>query len=137
MDSRTLLRSACFARSLAKEWSLSFADIEFVNAKPVGSRLGLAVQLKFFAAFGYFATAAAEVPGVAVSYLADQLGVGETDLRFFRALGTSPLRGNTASPGLSAHLGRVGPQLDFRALEAGVSSQSETLRTTRSPAACA
>ena len=60
--------------SLAREWSLSFADIDFVNAKPAGSRLGLAVQLKFFAAFGYFATAAAEVPGESVSYLADQLG---------------------------------------------------------------
>ncbi|RUW50150.1 DUF4158 domain-containing protein [Mesorhizobium sp. M1A.F.Ca.ET.072.01.1.1] len=32
-----------------------------------------------FRAFEYFATAAAEVPGEAVSYLADQLGVGETD----------------------------------------------------------
>lgn len=30
--------------SLAKEWSLSFADIDFVNVKPVGSRLGLTIQ---------------------------------------------------------------------------------------------
>ena len=65
---------------LAKEWSLSFADIEFVNAKPAASRLGLAVQLKFFAAFGYFATAATEVPDEAVSYLAEQLGVSKADL---------------------------------------------------------
>jgi len=27
---------------LAKEWSLSFTDIEFVNAKPAAARLGLA-----------------------------------------------------------------------------------------------
>ncbi|RWX58543.1 DUF4158 domain-containing protein, partial [Mesorhizobium sp. M4B.F.Ca.ET.089.01.1.1] len=65
---------------LAGEWSLSFADIEFVNAKPVGSRLGLAVQLRFFAANGYFATAATEVPDEVVSYLVDQLGVGKADL---------------------------------------------------------
>ncbi|NGO54644.1 Tn3 family transposase [Allomesorhizobium camelthorni] len=66
--------------ALAGGWSLSFADIDFVNAKPAGSRLGLAVQLKFFATYGYFATAASEVPGESVSYLANQLGVGETDL---------------------------------------------------------
>ncbi|GLS36524.1 hypothetical protein GCM10010869_21130 [Mesorhizobium tianshanense] len=45
--------------ALTGEWSLSFADIDFANAKPTGSRLGLAVQLKFFAAYGHFATAAA------------------------------------------------------------------------------
>lgn len=33
-------------------WSLSFADIEFVNGKPAPVRLGLGVQLKFFAAHG-------------------------------------------------------------------------------------
>ena len=78
--------------SLAREWSLSFADIDFVNAKPAGSRLGLAVQLKFFAAFGYFATAAAEVPGESVSYLADQLGGNETDLDGYGFSGRSGRR---------------------------------------------
>lgn len=78
--------------SLAREWSLSFADIDFVNAKPAGSRLGLAVQLKFFAAFGYFATAAAEVPGESVSYLADQLGGGVTDLDGYDFSGRSGRR---------------------------------------------
>lgn len=65
---------------LAGKWSLSFSDLDFVNAKPAGSRFGLAVQLKFFAANGFFATAATEVPEEAVSYLADQLGVGKADL---------------------------------------------------------
>ncbi|CDX18310.1 hypothetical protein MPL3356_270053 [Mesorhizobium plurifarium] len=46
-----------------------------MNAKPVGSRLGLAVQPKFFAAFAYFATSTAEVPGKAVSYLTDRLAL--------------------------------------------------------------
>lgn len=35
-------------------WSLSFSDIEFVNGKQAPARLGLAVQLKFFAAHGFF-----------------------------------------------------------------------------------
>ncbi|PAQ07645.1 DUF4158 domain-containing protein [Mesorhizobium temperatum] len=60
--------------ALTGEWSLSFADIDFLNVKAAGSRLGLAVQLKFFAAYGYFC-AAAEAPDEAVSYLAEQLGV--------------------------------------------------------------
>ncbi|MER9223947.1 DUF4158 domain-containing protein [Mesorhizobium sp. M0644] len=78
--------------SLVGEWSLSFADIDFVNAKPAGSRLGLAVQLKFFAAFGYFATGATEVPDEAVSYLAAQLDVGKADLGGYHFLGRSGRR---------------------------------------------
>jgi hypothetical protein len=33
-----------------------------VNAKPAATRLGLAAQLKFFAVYGFFATAAADIP---------------------------------------------------------------------------
>ncbi|WP_202367925.1 hypothetical protein [Mesorhizobium sp. L-2-11] len=58
--------------ALTGAWrNLSFADVDFGNSKPVGSRLGLAVQLKFFAAYGHFDTAAAEAPDEAVSYLAE------------------------------------------------------------------
>ena len=39
---------------LIGRWSLSFCDIDFVNGKPELARLGLAVQLKFFAAHGFF-----------------------------------------------------------------------------------
>ncbi|GGB64021.1 hypothetical protein GCM10011505_50690 [Tistrella bauzanensis] len=78
--------------ALAGEWSLSFADNDFVNAKPAGSRLGLAVQLKFFAAFGYFATDATEVPDEAISYLAEQLGVRETGLDGYDFSGRSGRR---------------------------------------------
>lgn len=77
---------------LTREWSLSFADIDFVNTKPTGSRLGLASQLKFFAAHGYFATAAAEISEEAVSYLADQLGVGKADLEGYDFSGRSGRR---------------------------------------------
>ena len=54
---------------LIGRWSLSFADIDFVNSKPALTRLGLAAQLKFFAAYGYFATAAVEISDESVSYL--------------------------------------------------------------------
>ncbi len=77
---------------LAKEWSLSFADIEFVNAKPAATRLGLAAQLKFFAAYGFFATAAADIPDEAVTYLAEQLGVSNRDLLGYDFSGRSGRR---------------------------------------------
>lgn len=77
---------------LTREWSLSFADIDFVNAKLTGSRLGLAAQLKFFVAHGYFASAAAEISEEAVSYLADQLGVGKADLEGYDFSGRSGRR---------------------------------------------
>lgn len=35
------------------QWSLSFADIDFINSKPAATRLGLAAQLKFFSARGF------------------------------------------------------------------------------------
>ena len=77
---------------LTREWSLSFADIDFVNAKPTVSRLGLAAQLKFFVAHGYFATLPAEISEEAVSYLADQLGVGKADLEGYDFSGRSGRR---------------------------------------------
>ena len=40
--------------SLAQGWSLSFADLEFINTRPGAVRLGLAAQLKFFQLNGFF-----------------------------------------------------------------------------------
>ncbi|RWK27976.1 Tn3 family transposase [Mesorhizobium sp.] len=77
---------------LAKEWSLSFADLEFVNAKLTATRLGLAAQLKFFAAYGFFAIAAADIPDEAVTYLAEQLGVSNSDLLGYDFSGRSGRR---------------------------------------------
>nr|WP_158511809.1 DUF4158 domain-containing protein [Sphingobium sp. TKS] len=56
-------------------WSLSFADIDFVNSKPALTRLGLAAQLKFFASLGFFAIDPGSIPTDGLSYLAEQLGV--------------------------------------------------------------
>ena len=39
---------------LIGSWSLSFSDIAFVTGKAETARLGLAVQLRFFAGHGFF-----------------------------------------------------------------------------------
>jgi len=44
------------------QWSLSFADIDFINSKPTATRLGLASQLKFFSARGFFADDGTLIP---------------------------------------------------------------------------
>src|SRR3546814_3134240 len=67
---------------LIGRWSLSFADIDFVNSKPALTRLGLAAQLKFFASLGFFAIDPGSIPTDGLSYLAEQLGVeaGEIEI---------------------------------------------------------
>lgn len=57
---------------LIGRWSLSFADIDFVNSKPALTRLGLAAQLKFFASLGFFAIDPGSIPTDGLSYLAEQ-----------------------------------------------------------------
>ncbi|MET3600727.1 hypothetical protein ABID12_002678 [Martelella mangrovi] len=61
-------------------WSLSFADIDFINSKPAATRLGSAAQLKFFSARGFFADDTAAIPHDAADYLAEQLGVHADEL---------------------------------------------------------
>ncbi|MER9580954.1 DUF4158 domain-containing protein [Mesorhizobium sp. M0276] len=103
---------------LAKAWSLSFVDIEFVNAKPVATRLGLAAQLKFFAAYGFFATAAADIPGEAVDYLAEQLGVGRGQLFGYDFSGRSGRSGRHHCAEILRYLGfpLVPRSQDFRSI---------------------
>ena len=62
------------------QWSLSFADIDFINSKPGATRLGLAAQLKFFSARGFFAEDGTLVPHDAAEYLAEQIGVPADEL---------------------------------------------------------
>ena len=62
------------------QWSLSFADIDFINSKPGATRLGLAAQLKFFSARGFFADDGTLVPHDAAEYLAEQIGVRADEL---------------------------------------------------------
>ena len=65
---------------LAKGWSLSFTDLEFVNTRPGSVRLVLAAQLKFFELNGYFVASPDEISEEALRYLAEQLFVGAPDL---------------------------------------------------------
>lgn len=62
------------------QWSLSFADIDFINSKPTATRLGLASQLKFFSARGFFADDGTLIPNDAVEYLAEQIDVRADEL---------------------------------------------------------
>uniref|UniRef100_UPI001FE2B48C DUF4158 domain-containing protein n=1 Tax=Sinorhizobium psoraleae TaxID=520838 RepID=UPI001FE2B48C len=48
--------------------------MEFVTGKPVSARLGLAAQLKFFMAYGFFVQDRSAIPADGISYLAEQLG---------------------------------------------------------------
>src|SRR3546814_1878717 len=57
---------------LIGRWSLSFADIDFVNSKPALTRLGLAAQLKFFASPGFFAIDPGSIPTDGLPYLAER-----------------------------------------------------------------
>src|SRR3546814_16676947 len=60
---------------LIGRWSLSFADIDFVNSKPALTSLGLAAQLKFLASRGFFAIDPGSIPPDGLSYLSEQIGV--------------------------------------------------------------
>lgn len=57
------------AEELARHWSLSFSDLDFINAKPMVGRHALAVQLKYFTANGSFAQSAHDIPAEANAYL--------------------------------------------------------------------
>src|SRR3546814_16281579 len=65
---------------LIGRWSLSFADIAFVNSKPARTRLGLAPQLKFFASLGFFAIDPGSIPTDGLSYPAAPPGVGAGEI---------------------------------------------------------
>ena len=54
------------AEELARHWSLSFSDLDFINAKPMIGRHALAVQLKYFTANGSFAQSAHDIPAEAM-----------------------------------------------------------------------
>ncbi|MEC5293528.1 DUF4158 domain-containing protein [Aurantimonas sp. C2-6-R+9] len=107
------------AEDLAGQWSLSFSDTEFVNSKPLATRPGVAVQLKFFAAHGFFADAADRVPDDAIGYVVEQLGGG--DLSDYDFAGRSGRRHRAE---ILRHLGfrRMKPA-DREALAAWISSE--------------
>ncbi len=72
---------------LAARWSLTFADLALLNAKPAATRLGLAAQLVMYRTAGRFGRAASEFPGAAIAYLAEQVGAAAADLAEYDWLG--------------------------------------------------
>ena len=59
-------------------WSLSYADLEFINGYRHAMRIGLAAQLTHFRQFGYFPAQLKDVPSATLGYLAEQLGESGT-----------------------------------------------------------
>lgn len=92
---------------LIGRWSLSFFDIDFVNGKPELARLGLAVQLKFFAAHGFFVQDHAAVPADGVLYLAEQLGLDVEAVNHYDFVGRTARR----------HYAEILQHLGFRRLK--------------------
>lgn len=68
------MRTGISSSDFVGQWSLSFADIDFINSKPAATRLGLAAELRFFNARGFFAEDRTLVPHDAAEYLAEQIG---------------------------------------------------------------
>ncbi|MER9586632.1 DUF4158 domain-containing protein [Mesorhizobium sp. M0276] len=94
---------------LVGQWSLSFADIDFINSKPAVTRLGLATQLKFLSARGFFADNGTLVPNDAAEYLAEQIGVRADELSGYDFGGRTARR----------HCAEILQYLGFRRYEAG------------------
>ena len=61
-------------REFLAVWSLSYADLEFVNGYRHAMRIGLAAQLAHFRRFGYFPERLKNLPSESLDYLAEQLG---------------------------------------------------------------
>ena len=86
------MRTGILSSDFIGPWSLSFADIDFINSKPVAMRLGLAAQLKFFSARGFFADDGTLIPNDAAEYLAEQIGVRADELSAYDFSGRTARR---------------------------------------------
>src|SRR3546814_4118080 len=104
---------------LIGSWSLSFSDIAFVTGKAETARLGLAVQLRFFAGHGFFVPDHASIPSDGVLYLAEQLGLDAKSVNHYDFSGRTARR-HCAE--ILRHLGfRRMTQTDRRALSRWIS----------------
>ncbi|MFF0952895.1 DUF4158 domain-containing protein [Rhizobium leguminosarum] len=86
------MRTGISTSDFIGQWSLSFADIDFINSKPVATRLGLAAQLKFFNARRFFTTDGAVNPKDAGDYLAEQIDVQADELSAYDFSGRTARR---------------------------------------------
>src|SRR3546814_20946741 len=77
---------------LIGSWTLSFSDIAFVTGKAETARLGLAVQLRFFAGHGFFVPAHALIPSYGFLYLAEQIGLDDKSVKHYDFSGCTDRR---------------------------------------------
>ncbi|WP_236765680.1 DUF4158 domain-containing protein [Agrobacterium tumefaciens] len=91
------------------QWSLSIADIDFINSKPAATRIGLAAQLKFFSTRGFFADDGTLIPNNAAEYLAEQIGVPADELSSYDFDGRTARR----------HCAEILQYLGFRRMKRG------------------
>ncbi len=68
---------------LIERWMLIGDDLERVATKRSAANLGFASLLKFFAAHGRLPRRCSELPSAAVEFVAKQLRVPASDLRFY------------------------------------------------------
>src|SRR3546814_20347839 len=89
---------------LIGSWSLSFSDIAFVTGKAETARLGLAVQLRFFAGHGFFVPDHASIPSDGVLSLAEQLGLDAQSVNHYDFYARTARR---SLAGLCRHFGFI------------------------------
>ncbi len=74
---------------LIEHWTLLPQELELVKNKVGANQIGFAVLLKFFQTFARFPTNSAEIPGVIISYIAQQLQIPSSDYSDYNWQGRS------------------------------------------------
>ncbi len=77
---------------IARDWGLSFDDVEFVNTRPIAMRVGLAAQLKHFQQTGRFLSDWADIPDEAQAFLSEQVDNQRLDTNLYDFQGRSARR---------------------------------------------
>jgi len=77
---------------IARQWGLSYDDVEFINARPKAMRVGLAAQLKHFQHTGRFLSDWADIPDEAQAFLSEQVDNQHMDAGLYDFQGRSARR---------------------------------------------
>ncbi|WP_354288742.1 DUF4158 domain-containing protein [Sphingomonas sp. UYEF23] len=77
---------------LLLHWRIGFDDLALLEAKPLSSRLGFAVQLLTCRATGRFVRVHRELPSAVIAYLAEQTGARVPELADYDWLSRSGRR---------------------------------------------
>lgn len=74
---------------LVEHWTLLDDERELIAGKRGPTRLGFAVLLKFYTRLGRFPRGRSELPAEAVEFVARQVGVAASELRFYEWSGST------------------------------------------------